>query len=121
VRRKGLGDIKEFWIPDFGLRGLSRQNYNVSFETVLAKVAVEGESLVESMMVDQSKAGAIDKAKVFVIISYKNRLGRLFDRFANAQHFDAGLLKTLHEFDGRLVTDSGADQGTGLGEDKIRC
>ncbi len=97
------------------------QNDDGPFETVLAQVAVEGESMIESVMVDQSKAGAIDKAKVFVIISYKNRLGRLFNRFANAQHFDPGLLQTLYEFDSRLVTDSGADQGTGLGEDKIRC
>src|SRR5437867_12105874 len=103
------------------LKGFPGQNDDGPFETVLAEVGVEGESMVESMMVDQSKAGAIDKAKVFVIISYKNPLGRLFDRFANAQHFDAGLLQTLHEFDSRLATDSGADQGTGLVEDKIRC
>jgi hypothetical protein len=42
------------------------------------------------MMVDQSKAGAIDKAKVFVIISYKDRPGSLFDRFANTKNLDAG-------------------------------
>ena len=57
-------------------------------------MAVEGESVIESMMVDQSKAGAIDKAKVFVIISYKNRLGRLFDHFANTKNLDAGLIET---------------------------
>ena len=67
------------------------------------------------MMVDQSKAGAIDKAKVFVIISYKNRLGRLFDRFVNTKNLDAGLIETLHELNGRLVTDFEANQCAGLG------
>jgi hypothetical protein len=81
----------------------------------LTEVAVEGESVIESMMVDQSKAGAIDKAKVFVIISYKNRLGRLFDRFANTKNLDAGLVESLHEFYGRLVTDFEANQCAGLG------
>jgi len=77
--------------------------------------------MVNSMMVDQSKASAIDKAEVFVIVSYKNRLGRLFDRFANTKCFDSGLVKTLHEFESRLVTDSETNQGIGLGEDKIGC
>ncbi len=95
------------------------QNEDSPFETELAKVAIEGESMVESMMVDQSKAGAIDKAKVFVIISYKNRLGRPFDRFANTKNLDAGLIETLHKFNGRLVTDFEANQCVGLGENKI--
>ena len=77
--------------------------------------------MVESVMVDQSKAGAIDKAKVFVIVSCKNRLGRLLNRFADTKHFDPGPVKTLHKLNGRLVTDPGANQGIGLGEDKIRC
>ena len=91
------------------------QNEDSPFETVLTEVAVEGESVIESMMVDQSKAGAIDKAKVFVIISYKNRLGRLFDRFVNTKNLDAGLIATLHKFNGRLVTDFEANQCAGLG------
>ena len=91
------------------------QNEDCPFETVLTEVPVEGESVIESMMVDQSEAGAIDKAKVFVIISYKNRLGRLFDRFANTKNLDAGLVESLHEFNGRLVTDLEANQCAGLG------
>ena len=71
------------------------------------------------MMVDQSKAGAIDKAKVFVIISYKNRLGRVFDHFANTKNLDPGLVESLHEFNGRLVTDFEANQCVGLGENEI--
>ena len=96
------------------LKKFPRQNEGSPFETVLT-VAVEGESVIESMMVDQSKAGAIDKAKVFVIISYKNRLGRLFDRFANTKNLDAGLIATLHKFNSRLVTDFEANQFAGLG------
>jgi len=95
------------------------QNEDSPFETVLTEVPVEGESVIESMMVDQSEAGAIDKAKVFVIISYKNRLGRLFDRFVDTKNLDAGLIETLHELNGRLVTDFEANQCVGLGENKI--
>lgn len=91
------------------------QNEDSPFEAVLTEVAVEGESVIESMMVDQSKAGAIDKAKVFVIISYKNRLGHLFDHFANTKNLDAGLVESLHEFNGRLVTDFEPNQCAGLG------
>ncbi len=75
--------------------------------------------MVESMMVDQSKAGAIDKAKVFVIVPLENRLGRVFNRFANTEYFDAGLVERLHEFNGRLVTDFEANQCVGLGENEI--
>ena len=77
--------------------------------------------MVESVMVDQSKARAVNKAKVFVVVSHEDRLGRLFNRFANTKYFDPSLVKTPHKFDGRLVTDSGTDQGIGLGEDKIGC
>ncbi len=75
--------------------------------------------MVESVLVDQSEAGAIDKAKILVIVPHKNRLGGLIIRFANAKRSDPGLIKTLHEFDGRLVTDFEANQSVGLGEDKV--
>ena len=68
---------------------------------VLTEVAVEGESVIESMMVDQSKAGAVNEAKIFVFVSNENRLGRLFNRFANTKNLDAGLVERLHEFNGR--------------------
>jgi hypothetical protein len=42
---------------------------------ILAEVAVEGERMIEFVMVDQSKAGAIDKAKVFVVVSHENLFG----------------------------------------------
>ncbi len=115
--------IFDFRLPilDFGLSSLSRQNDNAPFEPVLTKVAIKGKSMVESVMVNQSKASAIDKAEVFVIVSHKNPLGRLFDRFADTKRFDAGLIQTLHEFDGGLVTDSETNQGIALGENKIRC
>ena len=102
-------------VKEIGLEAFCRQYNDSPFETELAKVAIEGESMVESMMVDQSKAGAIDKAKVFVIISYKNRLGRVFDHFANTKNLNAGLVESLHEFNGRLVTDFEANQCAGLG------
>jgi len=59
--------------------------------------------VVKSVMVDQGKAGAIDKAEVFVVVSHENRFGRPFNRFAGTKYFDAGLIQTLHEFDGGMV------------------
>ena len=88
-------------------------------EAILAEVAIEGQDMVDSMMVDQCKAGAIDKAEVFVIVSHENRFGRLFNRFANTKNLDAGLVERLHEFNGRLVTDFEANQCVGLGENEI--
>ena len=80
-------------VKEIGLDAFSRKNDDGSFETKLAKVAIEGESMVESMMVDQRKAGAVNEAKVFVIVSNENRLGRLFNRFANTKNLDAGLVE----------------------------
>jgi hypothetical protein len=108
-----------FAILDFGLDGLKRQNNDVPLETILAEVAIEGQDMVDSMMVDQRKAGAIDKAEVFVMVSDENRLGRLFNRFANTKNLDAGLVERLHEFNGRLMTDFEANQCVGLGENEI--
>ena len=84
-------------------------------------MAIEGESMVEFVMVDQSKARAVNKTKIFVVVSCENRLGSLFNRLANMKHSDSGRVKGPHEFGGVSVTDSGADQGIGLGEDKIGC
>jgi hypothetical protein len=89
----------------------------VPLEAVLVEVTIEGQDMVDSMMVDQRKAGAIDKAEVFVIISNENQLRRLFNRLANAKNFDAG--ERLHEFDGGSMTDFEADQAIGLGENEI--
>ena len=82
-------------------------------------MAIEGESMVEFMMVDQSKAGTVNKAEIFVFVPNENRLGRLFNRFANTKNLDAGLVERLHEFDGRLVTDFETNQCVGFGENEI--
>jgi hypothetical protein len=91
-------------VKEISLEAFSRQHDDSPFETELAKVAIEGESMVESMMVDQSKAGAVNETKIFVIVSDENRLGRLFNRFADTKNLDAGLVERLHEFNSRLVT-----------------
>ena len=70
------------------------------------------ESIAESMIVDQSNTGAVNEAKIFVMVSNENRLGRLFNRFANTKNLDAGLVESLHEFNGRLVTDFEANRAT---------
>ena len=100
-------------------RRLFRQDNDMSLETILAEVAIEGESMIDPVMVDQSEAGAIDKAKVFVIVSNENRLGRLFNRLANTKNFDAALIERLYECDSGFVTDFEANQSARLGEDKI--
>ena len=101
--------------------GLGRQNDDVPFEAILAEVAVESEYMVEFVVVDQSKAGAIDEAEIFVVVLHENRPRRLFDRVTDTKDFDTGPIKTRHEPDGRLVTDSEANQGKCLGKDKIGC
>ena len=118
-------------ILDFGLKKrccgkpelsrLLRENDDVPSEAILAEMGVKGKSMVESVMIDQSKARAVNKTKIFVVVSCENRLGSLFNRLANMKHSDSGLVKRSHEFGGVSVTDSGADQGIGLGEDKIGC
>ena len=55
------------------------------------------------------------------MVPHKDRLGGLFNCFADTKYFDAGLVEMLHEFDGRWMTDFGANQSVGLGEDKIGC
>lgn len=122
--RKGLRDHGYILpISDFRLwsSGLSSENDDSPFEPILAEVGVESESVVESVMVNQGKASAIDEAKVFVVVSHENRLGCLFDCVGNAKDFHAGLIKTRHEPDSRLVTDSEANQSIRLGKDKIGC
>lgn len=103
------------------LSGFTREDNDVPFEAVLAEVGIKGKRMIESVVVDQGKASAINKAKVFIIVSHKNRLGRLFNRFANTKHFDPGPVKTFHEFDGHQVGDFGSDEGIGFGQDKVRC
>ena len=85
-------------------------------EAVLAKVSIKSESIIESVIIDQSKAGAIDEAEVFVIVAHENCLGRLFIRFADAQRFDSRPVESSHEFDSRRVTDSEPNKGVGLGQ-----
>ena len=91
------------------------------FKSILAEVAIEGEGMIKSVMLNQSKAGAIDKAEVLVMVPHKDRLGGLFNCFADTKYFDAGPIEMLHEFDGRWMIDLGANQSVGLGEDKIGC
>ena len=80
---------------------------------------IEGESTVESVMVDQGKAGTVNKTKIFVTVSHKDRFGQVFNRFTNTEHFDPGPAKALYKLDSRPVTDSGSNDGICLGEDKI--
>ena len=103
------------------LSRLLREDNYVSFETILAEVGVEGKSMVESVMINQSEAGAIDKAKVLVIVPDENCLSCLFIRFADTKYSYASLVESLHKLDSRTVTDFGANQGIGLREDKVRC
>jgi hypothetical protein len=105
----------------FGLGGLSWQNYHVPFEAILMKMGIKGESMVESVMVNQNETGAIHEAKIFVIVPDENRFGRLLNCFAHTNYFDATLVESLHKLDGRSVADLGANESVGFGKDKVRC
>ncbi len=92
----------------------------MSFETILSEVVVESENVVESRMIDQSEAGAIDKTKVFVVVPDEDRRGGLLDRLGHSKGFDCRLIEPFHEINGRMVADPEADQSVGFGEDEIR-
>lgn len=93
----------------------------MSFEAILAAVAVKCERLVDPMMIDQGEAGAVDKAKLLVIVSGEDRFGRAFNGLAYTKNPDTRLIESFHEFDRRIVADFEADQGIGFSKDKIRC
>ena len=97
------------------------QNVHMSFEAILAEVAVKCESVIEPVMIDQREAGAIDKAKFFVVVSCENRLRGVFDGLGHTEDFNPRLIETFHEFNRRTVADFEADQRVGFGEDEIRC
>jgi hypothetical protein len=102
----------------FGLR-LCWQNYHVPFEAILAEMGIKGENMVESVMINQNETGAIDKAKVLVIVPNENRFGRLLNCFAHTNYSDATLVESLHKLDGRTVADFGANESVGFGKDKV--
>ena len=89
------------------------------FEAILAEVGIKGESMIEFMMIDQGKAGTVNKAEIFVVVSYKDHLGRPFNGFTYTKDFDPGPVKTLHKLDSRPVTYSGTNERIGFREDKI--
>jgi hypothetical protein len=109
--------MKPTWDFDCGLSGLNWQDNHGTFEPILAEVTIKGESMIESMIVDQSETSAIDEAEVFVIVSNENHLHHFFNGLVNAKNFDAG--ERLHECDGGSMTDLEPDHAIGLGEDEI--
>ena len=103
------------------LSGFARQNDDRPFETILAKVAVKSESVIEPVMIDQSEAGAIDETKVFVIVSVENRLGCLFILFSDSKRLDLRPIETFHKLNGGTVADLKSDQCVSFAKDEIRC
>lgn len=97
------------------------QNGHMSFETILSEVAVKSESMIKPVMIDRREAGAIDKAKLFVVVACENRLCHVLDGLGHTEDFDARLIEPFHEFDRRIVADFESDQRIGFSEDKIRC
>lgn len=97
------------------------QNGHMSFEAILSEVAVKSESVIEPVMIDEGKAGAIDKAELFVVVAYENSLGRVFDGLGHTENFDLRLIETFQKFNRRAVADFEADQRKGFGQDEIRC
>lgn len=83
-------------------------------------MGIKGESMIESVMINQGKTGAVNKTEVFVVVSFENRLGGLFNRSTDMQHSDSALVKRCHEFGRGVVADSEADQSVGFGENEVR-
>ena len=106
---------------DLEIRALLMQNDHMSFEAILAEMAVKCESLVEPVMIDRREAGAIDKTELFVVVSGEDRFRRVFDGFGYTKNFNPRLIETFHEFNCRIVADFEADQRVGFGKDEIRC
>ena len=96
------------------------QNGHMSFEAILSEMTVKCESVVEPVMIDQREAGAIDKAKLFVVVACENRLCRVFDGLGHTEDPNPCLIETFHEFNRCIVADFEADQRIGFSEDKIR-
>jgi hypothetical protein len=103
----------------FGLGRLSWQNYHIPFEAILTEMGIKGESMVDSVVVNQNETGAIDEAKVFITVPNENRLGRLLICFADTSYSDVTLVESLHKLDGRSVADLGANESVGFGKDKV--
>jgi hypothetical protein len=98
---------------------LSRQYSHIPFEPVLVKMDVECESMIEPMVVDQRETRAIDKAKVFVIVTHENRLRGLLNRIGYAKYFDSRPVERVHEFDSRFVADFEANQRVRFAKNEI--
>ena len=77
--------------------------------------------MIEFVMVDQSKARAVNKTKILVVVSRKYCLGGFLNRFIDVENFDAGFVESFHELDGCSVTDSEANDRDRFREDKIGC
>jgi len=94
---------------------------HMSLEAILLEVAVKRESMIKPVMIDQREAGAIDIAKLFVVVACENRLCRVFDGLGHTKDLNSCLIETFHEFNRGIVADFEADQRIGFGEDEIRC
>jgi len=82
---------------------------------------VKCESVIEPMVVDLRETGAIDKTKLFVIVSRKDGLGGFFDRFGDVDNSNAAVVKSVHELNRDSMTDSETSDREGFREDKIGC
>ena len=67
------------------------QNGHMSFEAILSEVAVKSESMIKPVMIDRREAGAIDKAKRFVVVACEYRFWGVFDGVTCTKDFDSRL------------------------------
>jgi hypothetical protein len=84
-------------------------------------MSIEGESMIDSVIVDQSESGAIDKTKVFVVVPRKDRFGGFLDRFSDAENSKTAFVESSHELDRSSMTHPEANDRDGFREDKIGC
>ena len=98
---------------------LLRQDSYALFKAVLTEVNVESKRMVQSMVVNQGKTGAINEAEVFVIVPDEDVLCCSLDRLTDTKDSDPSLVEVSYEIDGSPMTDFGADECIGLGENEI--
>jgi hypothetical protein len=67
-------------------------------------MSIESESMIESVMVDQSETGAIDITKVFIIVPCEDCFGGFLNRFSDAEKSEAAFVETIHELDCISIT-----------------
>lgn len=84
-------------------------------------MTIKREGVLEPVMIDQGKAGAIDETEIFVVVAYEDGLCRLLDPFCDTKCFDACLIEALHKLNCGTVAGLKTDERVSFAKNEIRC